>query len=98
MEPQEFMDKWGIDRVGLSQLLDLSMAQVDRWFFPATAKNYARPRKSQCDRLAEIDLILSMRAAMKADLDTMLSTVAARQAVINSEAMKRLDSIIPAQY
>lgn len=81
MEPQEFMDKWRIDKPGLAELLDLSKPQVDRWFFAADSKSYMSPKQSHKDRLAEIDLILTMRSTM--------------QMVSNSDALQRLNNIIP---
>jgi hypothetical protein len=83
MDPQDFIDKWRVSRRDLGALLDLKEAQIERWFFSKESKNYKSPKQSHRDRLAEIDLILTMR-------DTL-------QSASNSEALQRINDVIPPQ-
>ena len=53
------MDKWRLSKKELADQLDLSVAQVERWFFDPTSSNYSRPNIRHLRRLAEIDFILT---------------------------------------
>lgn len=83
MEPIEFVKKWELSKKDLAELLGLKQAQVDRWFFPAEAKNHQVPKQSHLDRLSEIDLLLTLRDAIED---------AAR-----SPTMERISQIIPSK-
>ena len=57
MTPQEFMDKWGLTKKDLAIALDLSLAQVERWFFKPESSNYQDPQARHLKRLKELDFI-----------------------------------------
>lgn len=58
LEPQEFIDKWGVSRQQLAELLDLSSLQVNRWFLSPDATTKQEVQEKHKRRLAEIDYIL----------------------------------------
>lgn len=69
MTPQEFMEKWGLSKKELAIALDLSNAQVERWFFKPESSNYQDPQPRHLKRLEEIDFILETVRRAQSDLD-----------------------------
>lgn len=54
------MSKWGVSRKELADLLDLSLQQVERWFFKPESSNYQEAQPRHLRRLAEIDFLFEM--------------------------------------
>ncbi len=57
MSPEEFVNKWQIDKKELAKLLSVSYPVVERWFF-VSGKNKRDPKANHLNRLSEIDYIL----------------------------------------
>ncbi len=64
MQLQDFMDKWGVDREGMREILGLSPIQISRHFFSKNAKNYQELTLSNQQRLDEIDALLTFRESI----------------------------------
>jgi hypothetical protein len=66
---KDFLQRRGVGREQLADLLDLSLPQVERWFFDSSAKNFREPEEKHIKRLKEIDFVLDTLAWAETNID-----------------------------
>ena len=60
--PQDFLKKWNLTPAQFGLLMGIQSAQVNRLLAKPTATYGQAATSAQCDRLAELDLLLEIRS------------------------------------
>ena len=62
--PQDFLKKWNLTPAQFGLLMGIQSAQVNRLLAKPTATYGQSATSAQCDRLAELDLLLQIRSRL----------------------------------